>query len=229
MRIGKENNSKKKNKGKVLLEIVVTFLGLIIIMIIIDNSMEKLKKHTFSPMKIKEYYVKQQKITPTPSKAINSKKPVKDEKLMPTDLDIKRYTAAWNMFLAKIYQESYEDGYYTDSNLMTPVKDFWSNGIYAEFDSDEDGNHEMIFKVQDNNLIYIGILGRYNIFTVTSDNYRKLTGRSFDDFIAMCTPQKTDQKIAKVERIKDGKGTTIYQWTDKDGKIHSVNVEDENE
>lgn len=229
MRIEKHNNSKKNNFNKfikIISEFFITIILIFITIIFINNQMKKLENHQFSSMKIKNYTVKPSQ-TPTPrSQKIISKNPVKHEKLMPTDLDIKRYTAAWNMYLAHIFQGSDEDGYYTDSNLMTPVKDFWSNGIYAEFDSDEDGNHEMIFKVKDKNLVYIGILGRYNIFTVTSDNYRKLTGRSFDEFIALCTPQKIDQEVAKVESIKDGKGNSVYKWTDADGNLHSVAIED---
>ena len=121
----------------------------------------------------------------------------------------------------------FKDGYYTDSNPSTQGYDFWCNGIYAKFDSDENGSHEIIFKVRDKKLVYVGILGAYNIFTCASDNYKMLIGKTVDNFIEMCTPQETDGKSSDLKAIKDGKGNTTYQWTDEKGKLHNVTIEDE--
>ena len=56
------------------------------------------------------------------------------------------------------------DGFYTDPDKTTQVKDFWSDGSYARVDDTNDGMFETIFRVENSKLVHIGTLERPFIF-----------------------------------------------------------------
>lgn len=70
----------------------------------------------------------------------------------------------WKLWQDRKYAGKTPDGFYTDPDPTTQVKDFWSDGEFARVDDTNDGMFETIFKVKDKELLYIGMLERPFIF-----------------------------------------------------------------
>ena len=89
----------------------------------------------------------------------------------------------WTLYKKGVFVSKFRDGYYTDSDKSTRVKDFWSNGVYAKFDSDGDGYHETIFLIKEKELVYVGSLGAKGTFVHVSNNHRKLLHKPLKVFL----------------------------------------------
>ena len=77
---------------------------------------------------------------------------------------LKKAEAGWGLWQAGKYSGGTQDGFYTDPDKTTQVKDFWSDGSYARVDDTNDGMFETIFRVENSKLVHIGTLERPFIF-----------------------------------------------------------------
>jgi len=82
----------------------------------------------------------------------------------PTSTARTKAAAGWRLWQAKDYAGRTHDGYYTDPDSTTKVKDFWSDGVFARVDDTNDGMFETIFVIDDQKLRYIGTLQSPYIF-----------------------------------------------------------------
>ncbi|MCA9048375.1 MAG: hypothetical protein KDA89_06585 [Planctomycetaceae bacterium] len=80
----------------------------------------------------------------------------KADSVWPSDSAMKKAMDGWKLWQAGDYAGRTHDGFYTDPDLTTQVKDFWSDGIYARVDDQSDGLFETIFVIREGKLQYIG-------------------------------------------------------------------------
>lgn len=63
------------------------------------------------------------------------------------------------LFQAEEFVSTYNGGSYTNPNPETQVHDYWSDGRYSMLDRDDNGHHETIFLLKDDQLVYVGSIG----------------------------------------------------------------------
>jgi hypothetical protein len=89
----------------------------------------------------------------------------------------------WQLYGDKRFAGSFSNGHYTDPDPATKVKDFWSDGRIAKLDHDDNGHFETIFIVVDEQLVYVGSIGRKGTFIDVARDYKKYIGQPADSLI----------------------------------------------
>jgi len=96
-----------------------------------------------------------------------------------------------NLYKAGEIKRSSRSGHYTDPDLDTKVFDFWTNGVLARLDSDDNGSHETIFVIYDNQLKYVGKIGSMGVFEAATPEYKLFLGKTLQDlYLDWLTHQK---------------------------------------
>ena len=97
---------------------------------------------------------------------------------------VKTALKGWQLWQAKEFAGDHDGGQYTDPDPTTQVKNFWSNGRYAQVDRDDNGHHETIFLIRKMRLVYVGSLGTKGTFIDTSKPHARYQGRQLGSFVA---------------------------------------------
>jgi hypothetical protein len=84
------------------------------------------------------------------------------------------------MFVSKDFAGNFADGYYTDPRPLTRAKSFWSNGVWAKIDRDDNGHYETLFVMRDGRLVYFGALGAKGHVVNTAGEFADYLGARFD-------------------------------------------------
>ena len=84
------------------------------------------------------------------------------------------------MFVSKDFAGTFADGYYTDPRPLTRAKSFWSNGVWAKFDRDDNGHYETLFVMRDGRLVYFGSIGAKGHLVDTAGEFANYLGARFD-------------------------------------------------
>jgi hypothetical protein len=92
-------------------------------------------------------------------------------------------TRGWELYENEKFAGSFKSGHYTDPDPRTKVNDFWSDGLIAKLDRDNNGHFETIFIVVDNDLVYAGSIGRTGRFAHTAKVYKNYVGQPAASFI----------------------------------------------
>jgi hypothetical protein len=88
----------------------------------------------------------------------------------------------WQLYEDKKFAGSFDNGRYTDPDPNTKVKDFWSDGLIAKLDRDNNGHFETIFVVADKELVYAGSIGRNGTFVDAAKAYENYIGQRAASF-----------------------------------------------
>jgi hypothetical protein len=91
-------------------------------------------------------------------------------------------TAGWRLYEDEKFAGYFADGHYTEPDIQTKVKDFWSDGRIAKLDRDNNGHFETIFVVVDNDLVYAGSIGSRGTFIDAAKTYENYIGRTAAEF-----------------------------------------------
>jgi hypothetical protein len=86
-------------------------------------------------------------------------------------------TRGWQLHEDQKFAGAFKNGHYTDPDPATKVKDFWSDGLVAKLDRDNNGHFETIFLVVDEQLVYSGSIGRTGSFIHAAREYKKYLGQ----------------------------------------------------
>jgi hypothetical protein len=89
----------------------------------------------------------------------------------------------WQLYADNKFAGAFNNGHYTDPDSTTKVKDFWSDGLVAKLDRDNNGHFETIFLVVDKQLVYVGSIGRAGNFIHAARDYKKHLGQPAASFI----------------------------------------------
>ncbi|WP_442482062.1 hypothetical protein [Aeoliella sp. SH292] len=84
------------------------------------------------------------------------------------------------MFVGKDFAGKFADGFYTDPRPMTRAKSFWSNGVWAKVDRDDNGHYETLFVMRDGRLVYFGSIGPKGQIVNTAFEFADYLGARFD-------------------------------------------------
>ncbi len=101
------------------------------------------------------------------------------------ELTVKVSTIAvkgWNLYKKGVFVGKNNGGRYTEPDTSTRVKEFWSNGEIAKFDRDNNGHHETIFLIKEQELIYVGSIGPRGTFINVSNKYKKFLHKPLTKF-----------------------------------------------
>ena len=79
----------------------------------------------------------------------------------------------WQLYRAQEFAGAFGSGHYTDPDPQTRVKDFWSDGRTAKLDRDDNGHHETVFTIKDNELLYVGSIGAKGTLVDAARDYRR--------------------------------------------------------
>lgn len=82
----------------------------------------------------------------------------------------------WQLYEDEKFAGSFNNGRYTDPDPKTKVNDFWSDGLIAKLDRDNNGHFETIFIVAEKQLVYAGSIGRAGSFIHVARDYKKHLG-----------------------------------------------------
>ncbi len=97
--------------------------------------------------------------------------------------DIKMIQRGYRLYQMGQSSGQYGNGKYTDPNPSTKVYDFWTNGIFAKYDRDDDGHHETILEIANHQIIYVGTLGLDGKFVHVGTKHQKYLNRSITDYV----------------------------------------------
>ena len=89
----------------------------------------------------------------------------------------------WEFYQAGKFAAAAHGGHYTDPELDTQVRDFWSNGRWAMLDRNGDGHHETIFLVEKKELVYVGCLDQRGKLINPATRFKVHTGTTRDEVI----------------------------------------------
>lgn len=89
----------------------------------------------------------------------------------------------WQLYEDKKFAGAFNNGHYTDPDPNTKVKDFWSDGLIAKVDRDNNGHFESIFVVTEKQLVYAGSIGRDGKFIDAAKAYENYVGQAAAAFI----------------------------------------------
>ncbi|HJQ80024.1 MAG TPA: hypothetical protein VJ828_08720 [Lacipirellulaceae bacterium] len=92
-------------------------------------------------------------------------------------------TRGWELYENEKFGAAFKGGHYTDPDPKTKVNDFWSDGLIAKLDRDNNGHFETIFIVVDDELVYAGSIGRTGRFVHTAKVYKNYVGEPAASFI----------------------------------------------
>ncbi|HEY3394802.1 MAG TPA: hypothetical protein VGK58_19000 [Lacipirellulaceae bacterium] len=92
-------------------------------------------------------------------------------------------TRGWGLYENEEFAGAFKSGHYTDPDPTTKVNDFWSDGLIAKLDRDNNGHFETIFIVVDDELVYAGSIGRTGRFVHTARVYKNYVGQPAASFI----------------------------------------------
>jgi hypothetical protein len=98
----------------------------------------------------------------------------------------------WQLYAQEKFAGSFRNGQYTDPDPATKVNDFWSDGVIAKFDRDDNGHFETVFIVVDKQLVYVGSIGNRGTFIDTAGDYKKHIGQPLKSLI-----REIDKKRAR--------------------------------
>lgn len=90
----------------------------------------------------------------------------------------------WRLYRDQKFDGSYNGGHYTNPDPKTQVKDFWSDGRFANLDRDDDGFFETRFIIKGRQLEYVGSLGSSSRFIDVANEFKEFmncTAASFED------------------------------------------------
>ena len=83
---------------------------------------------------------------------------------------------AWQLYRDEEFAGAFNNGHYTDPDPRTRVNDFWSDGLVAKLDRDDNGHHETIFAIVENELVYVGSIGAKGTFVDAARVYHRYLG-----------------------------------------------------
>jgi hypothetical protein len=83
----------------------------------------------------------------------------------------------WQLYEVEKFAGSFSNGHYTDPDPNTKVKDFWSDGLIAKLDRDNNGHFETIFVVAEKQLVYAGSIGPNGNFIDAAHEYENYIGQ----------------------------------------------------
>jgi hypothetical protein len=83
----------------------------------------------------------------------------------------------WQLYEDEKFAGSFHNGHYTDPDPNTKVKDFWSDGLIAKLDRDNNGHFETFFVVAEKQLVYTGSIGRHGTFIDAAKAYENYIGQ----------------------------------------------------
>lgn len=83
----------------------------------------------------------------------------------------------WQLYENEKFPGSFNNGRYTDPDPKTKVNDFWSDGLIAKLDRDNNGHFETIFVVVEKQLVYVGSIGGAGGFIHVARDYKKYLGQ----------------------------------------------------
>ena len=89
----------------------------------------------------------------------------------------------WHLYGAKEFAGRFKDGHYTDPDPKTKVYDFWSDGLIAKLDRDNNGHFETLFMVDHNQLVYVGSTGRRGTLIHVARDQQNYLGQPASSFI----------------------------------------------
>jgi hypothetical protein len=84
------------------------------------------------------------------------------------------------MFVGQRFAGGFVDGFYTDPRPLTRAKSFWSNGVWAKVDRDDNGHYETLFVMRDGRLVYFGSIGPKGAIVDTAGEFAEYLGERFD-------------------------------------------------
>lgn len=84
------------------------------------------------------------------------------------------------MFVSGDFAGPFADGFYTDPRPANRVKSFWSNGVWAKVDRDDNGHYETLFVMRDGRLASFGSIGTKGHLVNTSGEFANYLGARFD-------------------------------------------------
>ena len=82
-----------------------------------------------------------------------------------------RASAGWELYKQEKFAGSLAGGHFTDPDPETRGKEFWSDGVYAKFDRDNNSHGETIFFIDGEKLVYAGCVGGTGQWVHTSKSF----------------------------------------------------------
>ena len=108
-----------------------------------------------------------------------------------------RAVVGWELYLKEEYSGSVADGHFTDPEPDSPGNEFWSDGVYAKFDRDNNSHGETVFVIKDGKLVYAGCTGSKGQWVHTSQAFAEqsevLTKFANDKALLISKPNKSSQ------------------------------------
>ena len=138
-----------------------------------------------------------------------------------------RASAGWELYKQKEFSGSRAGGHFTDPDPETRGNEFWSDGVYAKFDRDNNSHGETIFVIDGDNLIYAGCIGSTGQWVHTSksffDHAEALTEFANDKALLIVKPNPSAQTdkatIARAKWLEALSAETI-RWSVRRRSLH---------